>query len=85
MKKKRPFVHVDIGFLADDVGETATNTLDGSEGKHDLLLSIDVGVEHTKNVLKLLVCNKRLQKNQFINIKTKHNHYMNENKSTHHD
>ena len=60
-EKKWPFVHVDIGFLADDIGESATNTLDGSEGKHDLLLPIDVGVEHTKNVLKFLVCNKRLQ------------------------
>lgn len=59
--KRRPFVHVNISFLADDVGKTATNTLDRSEGKHDLLLSIDVRVEHTKNVLELLVCNERLR------------------------
>ena len=28
--------------------------LDGSQSKHNFLLSIDVGVKHTQNMLKLL-------------------------------
>ena len=50
-----PLVHVDVGFLADDVSETTTDTLDRGESKHDLLLPIDVRVHHTQNMLELLV------------------------------
>ena len=31
----------------------ATNTFDGGQGEHDARLSLDVGVEHTKNVLEI--------------------------------
>lgn len=34
-----PLVEVDIGLLADQVGVSATNTLDLGQGVHDLLLS----------------------------------------------
>lgn len=60
-EKNEPFVHVYVGLLADDVGETSPNTLDGGESEHDLLLSIDVGVQHTQNMLELLICDERLQ------------------------
>lgn len=40
-----PLVQVDIGLLAHQVGVTATDTLDLSQGVHDLLLTIDIGVE----------------------------------------
>lgn len=40
-----PLVQVNIGFLADDVGVSPTNTLDLGQGVHDLALSIDVGVQ----------------------------------------
>jgi len=46
-----PLVQIDIGLLADDVGVSSTNTLDLSQGIHDLALSIDVGVQQTENVL----------------------------------
>lgn len=65
MKERQsiPLVHVDIGFLADNVGQSPSNTLDGGKSKHNLLLAIDVGVEHTQNVLELLVCYQRLHIN----------------------
>ena len=61
-EKSQPLVHVDIGFLADDVGESATNTFNGGQSEHDLLFPIDVSVEHTQNVLKLFVRYQRLPK-----------------------
>lgn len=48
-----PFVQVYIGLFADQVGVTASDTLDLGEGVHDLLLAIDVGVEQTKNELEV--------------------------------
>jgi hypothetical protein len=48
-----PFVQVDIGLLADQVGVAAPDTLDLGQGVHDLLLAIDVGVEETKNELEV--------------------------------
>ncbi len=56
-----PLGHVHLGLLADQVGEPAADTADGGHGVHDLLLAIDVGVEHTQNVLELLARNERLQ------------------------
>lgn len=55
-------VHIDIGLLAHQVGVPATHTLDGSQGEHDLLLTLNVGVEETKDVLELVLIgdNKRL-------------------------
>lgn len=51
-----PLVQVDIGFLADQVGVAATDTLDPGQGVHDLLFAIDVGVEKTKDELDCTVC-----------------------------
>jgi hypothetical protein len=56
-----PLGHVDISLLAHDVGEFATDTLDAGQGKHDLLLSIDVSVDKTKNVFEISIRNQRLQ------------------------
>lgn len=46
-------VEVDIGLLADQVGVSTSNTLDLGQGVHDLLLSIDVRVEETKDELEV--------------------------------
>lgn len=54
-KKTEPFAHVDIRLLADDVSKTATNTFDGGKGKHDILLTVNIRVQNTQNVLKFLV------------------------------
>lgn len=43
-------VQVDIGLLGDDVGVTATATLDLGQGVDDLLLAIDVGVQQTNDL-----------------------------------
>lgn len=43
---------VDIGLLADQVRVSATDTLDLGQGVHDLLLSIDVCVQQTDDVLE---------------------------------
>lgn len=51
-----PLVQVDIGFLADQVGVAATDTLDSGQGIHDLLLAIDVGVEKTEDELDCADC-----------------------------
>ena len=56
-----PLGDVDLGLLAHGGGEAATNTLDGGQSVHDLLLSIDVGVEHTKNVLEFSLVDKSLR------------------------
>ena len=48
-----PLVEVNVGLLADDVGVAATNTLDLSQGVHDLALSINVGVEETQDMLRV--------------------------------
>ena len=45
-------VQVDLSNLAGEVGEASADTLDDSEGKRNLVLSVDVGV--TKNVLKVI-------------------------------
>nr|ACU14197.1 unknown [Glycine max] len=54
-----PFVHVNISLLASDVGESPSNTLDGGHCEHYLLLPIHVGVQHTQNVLEILVRHQR--------------------------
>lgn len=41
-----PFVKINVGLLANYGGKTATHTLDGGQGEDDLLLAINVGVEH---------------------------------------
>lgn len=46
-------VQVDICLLADEVGVTATDTLDLGEGVNDLLLAVDVGVEQTQDELEV--------------------------------
>jgi hypothetical protein len=53
-----PLVQVDICLLADQVGVTTSDTLDFGQGVHDLLLSVDIGVEETENELevRLLSC-----------------------------
>ena len=48
-----PLVEVDIGLLADQVGVAATDTLDLGQGVHDLLLTLNIGVEETQNVLEV--------------------------------
>jgi hypothetical protein len=47
-----PLVEVDVCLLDDDVGVSSAYTLDSGQGEHDLLLSINVGVEKTENVLE---------------------------------
>jgi len=44
---------IDIGLLADQVGVSATDTRDLGQGVHDLLLSIDVCVQQTDDVLEV--------------------------------
>jgi hypothetical protein len=55
LSEYEPLVHVNLSLLADQVGEAAADTLDLGQGIHDLLLTVNVGVEDTQNVLKLLV------------------------------
>jgi hypothetical protein len=43
---------IDIGLLADQVGVAAADTLYLGQGVHDLLLSIDVRVQQTDDVLE---------------------------------
>ena len=59
-----PLVEVNIGLLADQVGVTATDTLDLGQGVHDLLLAVNIGVEQTKDVLevRLLAGHERCEK-----------------------
>lgn len=51
-----PLVEIDIGLLADDVRVTTSHSLNPRQSEHDLVLSIDVGVQQTENVLELNIC-----------------------------
>ena len=61
-----PFVHVNIGLLADDVGVATTNTFDGSQSVHNLLLTINVGVKETNDVLEVLLIGNNQRLSQII-------------------
>ncbi len=71
-----PLVHVNVGLLADQVGKATANTLDLGQGVHDLVLTIDVGVEDTQNVLKLLFINHesldRFKDKTFARVRNTH-------------
>lgn len=56
-----PLVQVHIGLLANKVGVAASNTFDLRQGVHDLLLSINVGIEETQDKLevRLFAADKR--------------------------
>jgi hypothetical protein len=45
---------VNFGLLADGVGESSANTGDLAQSVHDLSLTVNVGVQHTQNVLELV-------------------------------
>ena len=47
-------LNIDVGLLANQEGETDTNTLDATDGEGHLPLSLNVGVEETDDVLELL-------------------------------
>lgn len=46
-------VQIHIGLLANQVGVTTTDTSDLGERVHNLLLSLDVGVQKTENELEV--------------------------------
>lgn len=48
-----PLVKINVGLLANDVGVTATDTLDLRQGVHDLPLAVNVGVKQTDTVSTL--------------------------------
>ena len=56
-----PLVEINISLLADQVGVATADTLDLGQGVHDLLLSLNIGVEQTQNELegRLLSGDKR--------------------------
>jgi hypothetical protein len=68
-------VAVDLSLHADTIGVTASNTSDLGKGEQHLLLTVDVGVQHTQNVLEL-----RGHK-ETLSDKTKSTHCMNKSVS----
>ena len=56
-----PLANINLSLLADSSGKTTTNTLDRGQGINDLLLTINVGIENTENVLEFTLVNKRLK------------------------
>jgi hypothetical protein len=59
-------VQVNISLLASNVSETTTHTLNGSQGNDDLVLTVNVGVEKTNDMLELVSFgnNERLYNNK---------------------
>lgn len=57
-----PFIQVHVCLFADKIRVPPTDTLDGSEGVHDLPLPLDIGVEETQDVLesRLVLNDERL-------------------------
>lgn len=49
-EKCLPLVEVDLGDLEDEVGESSANSLDDSEGEHDLSLTVNVSILNSQNV-----------------------------------
>ena len=47
-------VHVNLSNSACEDSKTSTDTLDDTECEADLMLSVDVGVHHTEEVLELV-------------------------------
>ena len=43
----------DVSLLQNKVGVPPTNTLDRDEDKHDINLALNIGVEHTHNMLEV--------------------------------
>ena len=43
-----------MGDLEDKDGKTSTHTLDDSQGEGSLVLSVNVGVLHTQDVLEII-------------------------------
>ena len=50
-KPHSPFVEIDIGLFADQVGISSSNTFDLGQSEHDFTRALDIGVEETENVL----------------------------------
>ena len=50
-----PFVKVNIFLFDYDIGVSSANTLNFGQRKHDLVLSIDIGVEKTEDVLERIL------------------------------
>ena len=48
-----PGVDVDLGDLADQVSKSDSDSSDGGDGVGDLAFSLEVGVEHSDDVLEL--------------------------------
>lgn len=47
-------VEVDLGDLEDQDAETSSKTLDDSKSEGSFVLSVNVGVLHTQNVLEII-------------------------------
>ena len=58
--KDIPLAEINLSLLADSSSKTTTNTLDRGQSIHNLLLTINVGIENTENVLEFTLVNKRL-------------------------
>ncbi len=54
MRDSLPLVEVDLSDLADDVCESSADTLNGSEGEHNLAFTFNVGVLDSENVSELV-------------------------------
>lgn len=71
-------VQVNLRFLAKQVSETLSNSNNLAQGKHGLALAVNVGVQHTKNVLKLsvhlqtllMVVKKKNEINEWLDTET---------------
>ena len=64
--------HVNFSLAADETSVTATATFDGSQGELNLLLTVNVGVEDTQNVLERgLFRNVQRLKSKMKNLKVK--------------
>ena len=48
-----PFIEIYIGFLADQIRISASNSFNFCQSVHDLLLAVDIGVEKTEDELEV--------------------------------
>lgn len=58
-EQNSPLVRINLSLLADEVRKALADTLNLAQGEHDLTPTVNVGVQHTQNVLKVRAHHER--------------------------
>lgn len=65
-----PLLEVNLSLLAHNVGESPSQTPDRGHGVHDVLLAVNIGVQHTQNMLEVVCGNQGLHQEGQRSVKS---------------